>query len=368
MYREAELPPPAVTLVYFPAIPEVSKPVQTFLDYPRAVSAVKLITVDPVQNIGESLRSIAILELRIRPRSCSSRRKNEFAFSSEERRYRTMFIRARSQNRFIVLTPTRLTMPEVFRNVDANTRRHRQLLAGMQRLRGRVYEADGAVRPSELTADGRHKLSVDENSWHVLSLDPHGEVVACLRFLKESHASGFDALRVRHAALARSPQHGLRFRRAVQREIDQARSTSIGFGEVGGWAVREDHRWTPESLRIVLATYALLELLGSSVGVATATFRHSSATILRRIGLSTLQTDGEEIPPYHDPQYGCLMQILRFDSRFPNPRYRTWVMSLMADLTNAPVVCRENLTGVLGRVWRGMDSPDLVPVLQECNG
>jgi hypothetical protein len=277
-----------------------------------------------------------------------------------------MLLRASSQTSFAILTPARLTMPEVFRNVDASSRRHQHLLAGMQRLRGSIYEADGAVRRNELTADGRHKLNVDDNSWHVLSLDAKGEVVACLRYLEESRASGFDALRVRHSALARSPLHGARFRRAVEREIDQARSTSIGFGEVGGWAVREDHRWTPESLRIVLATYALLELLGGCVGVATATFRHSSATILQRIGLSTLQSDGEDIPPYHDPQYGCLMQMLRFDSRFPNPRYRACIFSMMADLIAAPVVCRENLTGVLGRVWRGMD--ELVPVLQECNG
>ena len=278
-----------------------------------------------------------------------------------------MFFRERSQTRFAILTPSRLAMPEVFRNVQINNRRHLQLLSGMQRLRGKAYESDGAVRRSELTTDGRHKLSIDENSWHVLSIDPSGDVVACLRFLEETQASGFEGLRVRHAALARCPLQGPRFRRAVETEIDQARSTRISFGEVGGWAVRPDHRWTPESVRIVLATYALLELLGSCAGVATATFRHGSEAILRRIGLTTLQTDGEDIPPYHDPQYGCLMQVLRFDSRFPNPRYRSWVDGLMNDLSNAPVVCRENLTGVFGRVWRGMETPELLPALQECN-
>jgi hypothetical protein len=98
------------------------------------------------------------------------------------------------------------------------------------------------------------------------------------------------------------------------------------------------------------------------VGVATATFRHSSALILRRIGLTTLQVDGQEIPPYQDSQYGCLMQVLRFDSRSPNPKYREWIASLMYDLAMAPVVCRENLGGVFGRMWRGMETPDLMPV------
>ncbi|MEI9976280.1 MAG: hypothetical protein WDO73_32060 [Ignavibacteriota bacterium] len=275
-----------------------------------------------------------------------------------------MFFRESSQTRFAILTPSRASMPGVFQNVDANSRRHQQLLAGMQRLRGKAYESDGAVQRTQLTSDGRHKLSIDENSWHVLSLDAKGDVVACLRFLEESSASSLDGLRVRDAALTRCPQQGPRFRRAIEQEIQQARMSSARFGEVGGWAVRPDYRLTFESVRVVLATYALLELLGSCTGVATATFRHSSEAILRRIGLSTLQTDGEDIPPYHDPQYGCQMQVLRFDSRRPNPRYRNWVAGLKSDLVNSPVVCRENLTGVLGRVWRGMDSHELVPVLQ----
>jgi hypothetical protein len=209
----------------------------------------------------------------------------------------------------------------------------------MQRLRGRVYESDGAVRRRELTFDGRHRLPIDANSWHILSLNQRGEVVACLRYLEETDASGFERLRVCQAAVAHCPVQGAKFRRAVEKEMACARRTSIAFAEVGGWAVSEDHRWTPEPLRIILAAYALAELLGSCVGVATATFRHGSAGILRRIGLGALEADGEEIQPYHDPQYGCLMQILRFDSRSPNPRYRGWVESLMADLVNAPVIC-----------------------------
>jgi hypothetical protein len=273
-----------------------------------------------------------------------------------------VILRSRSQTSFAVLPPSRHAVPEIFRNIAASNRRHWELLAKMQRLRGSAYEADGAVHRGELTPDGRHKLSIDESSWHVLSLDASGEVAACLRFLDESHASAFDALRVRLAALSHCPFQGANFRRAVEHELVHARNTTASFGEVGGWAVREDHRGTPECLRIVLATYALLELLGSCVGVATATFRHGSAAILRRIGLTTLCIDGEEIPPYHDPQYDCLMQVLRFDSRLPNPRYRTWVSALMGDLAIAPVVCRENRSAVFGRVWQGMEAPDLMPL------
>ena len=89
-----------------------------------------------------------------------------------------MVFRSKSQNRFAILRPARLAMPGGFRNVDADTSRYRHLLAQMQRLRGRVYVADGAIGPTDLTADGRHKLDVDEESWHVLSLDGSGEVIA----------------------------------------------------------------------------------------------------------------------------------------------------------------------------------------------
>ena len=152
-----------------------------------------------------------------------------------------MVFRSRSQSRFAILTPARFNAPVTFRNVDANKRRHDELLADMQRLRGKAYEMDGAISRGELTADGRHKLSIDEHSWHVLSLDAKGEVIACLRYLEETHASGFESLRVRQAALSRCPLQGARFRRAVEREVQQARSNSIGFGEVGGWEIGRAH-------------------------------------------------------------------------------------------------------------------------------
>src|SRR5580698_8502641 len=127
-----------------------------------------------------------------------------------------MIFRSKSQTHFAILPPRGLAVPSVFRNITVDSWRHHDLLGRMQRLRGRVYGADGAIHPTDLTADGRHKVSVDERSWHVLSLDAGGNVVACLRYLEESHASGFDGLWVRHAAVARCPARGRIFRRAVE--------------------------------------------------------------------------------------------------------------------------------------------------------
>ena len=265
--------------------------------------------------------------------------------------------RTRTQTRFVVLPPSKLAVPGIFRNVNFSNRRYDELFTAMQRFRGSVYLEDGAIQRTDLSSDGRHRVAIDEDSWHVLSLDSRGRVVACLRYLDETHASDFDDLWVKHAALSGCPKLGRKFRGVVEQRMHQARQMRVGFGEVGGWAVAEDHRWTLEPLRIILATYGLLEHLGGCAGVAPATFRHSSAMILRRIGLSTMGADEQELPPYYDPQYRCQMEVLQFDSRRPNPKYLAWVDELAALLTAAPVICRESFAGSLHGVLRGFDLP-----------
>jgi hypothetical protein len=255
-----------------------------------------------------------------------------------------LFSRNQTKTRFVVLPPARLPVSGQFRNVQAGRRRYDEFLTAMQRFRGEVYLSDGAIQASDLV-DGRHELSIDTESWHVLSLDSSGRICACLRYLEEREADEFDDLWVRHAALARSPELGPRFRRAVEMEMNRARSMRISFGEVGGWAVAESHRGTMEPLRIILAMYGLLQLRGGCAGVATATFRHGSAPILRRIGLNSLVAEGEELPPYFDPTYGCQMEVLRFDSRFPNPKYQNSIAELSSALVGAPVFCRDSSTG-----------------------
>ena len=250
--------------------------------------------------------------------------------------------RTRTQTRFVVLPPTKQSVPSIFRNVDVDSWRYDELFAGMQRFRGKVYHGDGAIEAHELTADGRHKLSIDEQSWHLLSLDQNDQVSACLRYTEAKRARGFDDLWIRHSALAQCPTLGGRFREAVEQGMEEARRMKLGFGEMGGWAVAEAFRWTAEPLRIILATCGLLNLMGGSAGVATATFRHSSSTILRRIGLSSILADGRELPPYFDPKYRCKIEVLQFDSRYPNPKYGDLVCELSADLLDAPVICRDN--------------------------
>ncbi|HWB86063.1 MAG TPA: hypothetical protein VG675_18110 [Bryobacteraceae bacterium] len=256
-----------------------------------------------------------------------------------------------SQTQFILLPPAKMRVPSVFRYVEVNQRLYSGLLAEIQRFRGQIYLADGALTRGELTEDGRHAPVIDDRSWHVATLDKDGKVTACLRFLEETPARHFDDLWVRHAAIANCSTWGKRVRESIEQELIRARQQRLTFGEVGGWAIAPDRRWTGDAVKIILATYGLLQLLGGCTGVATATARHASASVLRRIGLAPFRLDGVELEPYYDPQYGCLMELLQFDSRYPNPRYSDWVSAFVAHLATAPVVCPQKHVPLAGMDW-----------------
>jgi hypothetical protein len=68
------------------------------------------------------------------------------------------------------------------------------------------------------------------------------------------------------------------------------------------------------------------------------TTRHHSSSILRRLGGASLVDGEEEIPPYYDPDYGCEMELLTFDSTKPNPRYADWIHDCHHVLSNLVVI------------------------------
>ena len=78
----------------------------------------------------------------------------------------------------------------------------------------------------------------------------------------------------------------------------------------------------------------------SLLGITTATARHGSSTILRRIGGKHLEVDGVTVPAYYDPNYRCEMEVLRFDSRAPNARVSDGVEMLREKLTQVLVIAR----------------------------
>ncbi|MGH9581394.1 MAG: hypothetical protein ACRD4O_00465, partial [Bryobacteraceae bacterium] len=79
-------------------------------------------------------------------------------------------------------------------------------------------------------------------------------------------------------------------------------------------------------------------LWGGCLGSCQATVRHGSSSILRRIGGSQLEHAGEALPPYEDPNYGCTMQLLRFDSRMPAQRFVPLINQLRTKLAGSVAV------------------------------
>jgi hypothetical protein len=244
----------------------------------------------------------------------------------------------RIHNELVLLAPTGGLIPDSFRRRYVDRSKHASWLSEAQRLRGSVYLADGAVQPSQLSEDGRHVQRADSDSWHVLAVNASGAVQGCARYRHLVGNVGFDDLGVRESWMARCEQWGGSLRAAVESEIVRAKQRGRAFSEVGGWAIAPEKRCKSEALRIAMATYSLAQILGGCVGISTATERHHSSAILRKIGGRSLECDGTELPPYYDPQYRCQMEVLRFDSSLPDSSCRRWVEVLSERLADATVV------------------------------
>lgn len=244
--------------------------------------------------------------------------------------------------KLVVLAPDAAEIPEQFESSFCDAESYEELLAGMQRLRGSVYLEDDALRPSDLTHDGRHVSLADRKAWHVLALDPGGRICGCARYLAHGPDAGFSNLVIKNSALARDSHWGGRLRLAVETEMALARERGIAYAELGGWALHKAARCTTEALRIALATYSLSRRLGGCIGISTVTVRNCSSIILQKIGGTILSFAGAAMPLYYDPQYRCEMAMMRFESDQPNPRYEAWVEALRTQFSTVPVICNNS--------------------------
>jgi hypothetical protein len=236
-----------------------------------------------------------------------------------------------------LLAPPQAHIPGSFTSVRHDPFRHGSLLRQAQTLRGSVYLEDGAIDQSHMT-DGRHIVSSDRKSWHLLVLDASDQVCACTRYHHHPAGVEFSRLTAAESSLASCSEWGSKVRSAVEEELALSRRMDLAFVEIGGWALAREIRGSVEALRMVLAAYAFFRTLGGAVGLATATIRHSSASILRRIGGRPLQHNGLQVPSYRDSQYSCSMEMLRFYSWAPNPRYDWWIREIGSEIRSIPVI------------------------------
>jgi hypothetical protein len=242
--------------------------------------------------------------------------------------------------RLLLLMPPDTEVPDHFNNFEFDGGRHREVMREVQRFRGDIYYQDGAVGRHQLTADGLHQTPEDDNSWHLVMVNRQDRITACAWFRDHDNHVYLDRLRLKSCPLASAPEFRDKLWKAVDVEIWRAREAGLRYAEVGGWAVAHESRGTSDGLIVALAAYSLGRICGGALGITTATTRHGSSSILCRMGGSRLELEGSAFPPYFDPHYQCLMEILRFDSRKPTARFSGAVELLHERLADVPVVVR----------------------------
>jgi hypothetical protein len=247
---------------------------------------------------------------------------------------------AEAGERIVLLAPSVSAVSDVFQNVDIDANRHRELLAEVQALRGHIYLQDGAIQEHQLSNGGLHKTPEDDKSWHVLLMNRDQQVDACLLYLEHKPDVQFEDTRAAMIPLIQDRQWRQTLWRAVDSELTRARRDRLKFVELGGWAATQKCRGTAGPLAIVLAVWGFSRRCGGALGMTTATFRHCSATILKRLGGSRFEMDDATLPPYFDARYGCMMELLHFDSRRPNPKYLGLIDRVRDNLSDLHVITR----------------------------
>jgi hypothetical protein len=240
--------------------------------------------------------------------------------------------------RLLLLAPPKASAHGFFQNVDVDPQLHEAYVGEMQSVRGGIYLQDGAIARKHLSTGGRHQTPEDENSWHLLMLNREQRVTACVWYLEHENTTSIEKLRARNCQLATHDRSREQFHTAVNAELGRARREGLRYAEVGGWAVSPESRCTSEGLVLALAAYSLGRISGGALGLTTATVRHASSTILRRIGGSHLVADSTPLQAYFDPHYGCDMELLRFDSGRPNARYASLIAELTQRMATVPVI------------------------------
>ena len=223
--------------------------------------------------------------------------------------------------RFELLAPSRARPASVLGGIKDCAQLHEEQLRSIQRLRGRVYLCDGAIRSHDVDGDGCFVMKRDEQSWHLLLKCRNDNTVGCARYLVHPSTVALDQLNVIQCAQTQGRLWSEKVRLAVSADLERVKRENLSYVEVGGWAIKQEWRGSRAAAEVLLASYALAPLWGGCLASCTATVRHQSSSILRRFGGTGFEVHGQEVLPYYDDQYSSTMELLRFDSRFPMQKF-----------------------------------------------
>jgi hypothetical protein len=235
------------------------------------------------------------------------------------------------QLRLRILAPALGTIPSALPNRCIDPAVHANLIYATQVLRGTVYNEYAPIA-SQLFPDGRHYLPSDAHSWHIVLQDTcEQQIAGCIRY-RPIH--DFEELTVSQSALARSHRYGPLLRAAVERDIAATENAGMHYAEVGMWALRPEVRCSSAAINLALMMFVLAECLGGGLGITTATTRHHSASILRRLGGRRLAG----LPTYYEPRYGCVIEVLHFGLANLNSRFASRLNQLRAEMRHTDII------------------------------
>jgi hypothetical protein len=239
---------------------------------------------------------------------------------------------------FEIVAPGASAVPSSFEQTVCDSERCSRRISEIQRLRGQVYLADGAIRKEDLTADGRQVDPADDSAWHIVITGSGQEVVGCIRIAHLGMSPSFSQFH-QHEIIERMPEPSRgHYRLAFQNVISDPNKKEIGFGDTGAWAVAKGAHNHGLGVALIIVGWALYRHLGDAWVMAMATQRHRASELLKALGASALAMDGVPLPSFFDPAYDCTMELLVFDTRHPSELAAAHVDELTRIIARHPVI------------------------------
>jgi hypothetical protein len=239
---------------------------------------------------------------------------------------------------FGILAPRGATVPAELVTVALDAESYASFIAAIQRFRGAVYVAEGAIRPQDLDEQGRHQATADYESWHFFLLNADSAISGCVRITMYPERVRCADLRLSSLIARMEADQAARYEAAVQAYLETTFAAGYKIGEIGGMAVDEPDRKTSRPLILIGACWALGQLLGDHRGLASTTTRHHAATLLRRYGAYSLTCAGLELRRFYDSYHGCDMEILAIDPQRTTPAVEPTVLDLRRFLASYFVI------------------------------
>jgi hypothetical protein len=240
-----------------------------------------------------------------------------------------------------VVAPSVAHVPEWLSNALVNDAMYQNMIDEIQRFRGNVYVHDKAIPASSLDKEGRHYSDYDYQAWHIIFRDRREDLCGAIRVgLVSCTDTDVEDLQVLRFLAKMPDDQRTPLEAAVRGFLGNCRLLQPSICEPGAWAVAEDVRKGRLAPVLAASIWSLLRVVGGASGVATATTRHGSADILKKMGGFDLILNGVPLVPFYDSYHACYMELVGFDSSYLNPRLEATVTEVQEYMGLLPIITR----------------------------